>query len=47
MVWSGLFGAISFVLYGHQYGSVGPATEDRDAFFESCIAEWAAQADVS
>jgi len=47
MVWSGLFGAISFELYGHQYGSVGPATEDRDAFFESCIAAWAAQAGIS
>ena len=47
MVWSGLFGAISFELYGHLYGSVGPAPEDRDAFFESCIAAWAAQVGIS
>jgi AcrR family transcriptional regulator len=47
MVWSGLFGAISFELYGHQYGSVGQAPEDRDAYFESCIAAWAAQAGIS
>jgi hypothetical protein len=47
MVWSGLFGAISFELFGHQYGSVGQAPQDRDAFFESCIAAWAAQAGIS
>ncbi len=40
MVWSGLFGAISFELYGHQHGSVGPDREDRDAYFKSCIAVW-------
>lgn len=47
MVWSGLFGAISFELFGHFYGSVGQTREDRDAFFESCITSWADQAGIS
>jgi AcrR family transcriptional regulator len=47
MVWSGLFGAISFELYGHLDGSVGDSVEDREAFFESCITGWAAQAGIS
>ena len=47
MVWMGIFGVVSFELYGHEYGSVGESLEDRGAFFESCIAVWAAQIGIA
>jgi hypothetical protein len=47
MVWSGIFGAISFELYGHHDGSVAGSRADREAYFESCIVVWAAQAGIS
>ena len=47
MIWMGIFGTISFELYGHQSGSVGPTEQDRDAYFESCISAWAVQADIA
>ena len=47
MVWMSLFGKVSFEFYGHQYGAVADSIEDRDAFFESCIARWSAHAGIS
>jgi hypothetical protein len=40
MVWTGLFGAISFELYGHLYRVVAEDSGDRDAFFDACIRRW-------
>lgn len=40
MVWTGLFGAISFELYGHLHQVVAEEPGDRDAFFEACIRRW-------
>jgi AcrR family transcriptional regulator len=39
MVWSGLFGVVSFELFGQFQNVVG----DRNAFFKECVARWAAQ----
>jgi AcrR family transcriptional regulator len=39
MVWSGLFGVVSFELFG-QFQNV---VDDREAFFRECVARWAAQ----
>jgi hypothetical protein len=47
MVWTAIFGTISFELYGHLYGAVGDSPQDRAAFFDSCIAEWAVQVGVA
>ena len=40
MVWTGLFGVISFELYGHLYQVVADAPADRDAFFAECLRRW-------
>jgi AcrR family transcriptional regulator len=42
MVWTGLFGVISFELYGQLHQVVGEHPGDRDVFFAECIARWAA-----
>jgi AcrR family transcriptional regulator len=47
MVWTAIFGTISFELYGHLYGSVGDSMEDRNAFFDSCVAQWSVQAGLA
>lgn len=47
MTWSGLFGAISFELYGHLHGVVAPGPDERDAWFDSCIAVWAGHAGIT
>jgi AcrR family transcriptional regulator len=43
MVWMSLLGVISFELFGHMYGAVGPSGPERDAYFESCVAIWTDQ----
>lgn len=40
MVWTGLFGVVSFELYGHLYQVVGEEPGDRDAFFAGCVRRW-------
>jgi hypothetical protein len=47
MTWTGLFGVVSFELYGqlHQlYGQlhqvIGEPPADRDAFFAECVRGW-------
>jgi AcrR family transcriptional regulator len=40
MVWTGLFGVISFELYGQLHQVVGEEPGDRDAFFAECVRRW-------
>ena len=40
MVWTNLFGVISFELYGQLHQVVGEEPGDRDAFFAECIRRW-------
>ena len=43
MVWSALFGVISFELFGQFHNVVGENPGDREAFFAECITRWATQ----
>ena len=40
MAWTGLFGAVSFELYGQLHQVVAEDPADRDAFFAECIGRW-------
>ena len=40
MVWTGLFGVVSFELYGQLHEVVGENPGDRGAFFAECIRRW-------
>jgi AcrR family transcriptional regulator len=40
MVWTNLFGVISFELYGQLHQVVGENRGDRDIFFAECIRRW-------
>jgi AcrR family transcriptional regulator len=40
MVWTNLFGVISFELYGQLHQVVGEEPGDRDTFFAECIHRW-------
>ncbi len=40
MVWTGLFGVVSFELYGQLHQVVGDAPADRAVFFAGCIRRW-------
>ena len=40
MVWTGLFGVVSFELNGQLHQVVGDGREDRDVFFAECIRRW-------
>ena len=40
MVWTGLFGVISFELYGQLHQVVGEEPADRDVFYAECIRRW-------
>jgi hypothetical protein len=40
MVWTGLFGVVSFELDGQLNQVVGEAPGDRDAFFAECVRRW-------
>ena len=43
MVWSALFGVISFELFGQFHNVIGENPGDREAFFAECIDRWAVQ----
>jgi AcrR family transcriptional regulator len=43
MVWSALFGVISFELFGQFHNVVAENPGDREAFFAECITRWATQ----
>jgi AcrR family transcriptional regulator len=40
MVWTNLFGVVSFELYGQLHSVVGEEPGDREAFFAECIRHW-------
>jgi AcrR family transcriptional regulator len=40
MVWTNLFGVVSFELYGQLHNVVGEEPGDREAFFAACIRRW-------
>jgi AcrR family transcriptional regulator len=40
MVWTGLFGTISFELFGQLHQVVGEQPADRGSFFAECIRRW-------
>jgi AcrR family transcriptional regulator len=40
MVWTNLFGVVSFELYGQLHSVVGEESGDREAFFAECIRRW-------
>jgi AcrR family transcriptional regulator len=40
MVWTNLFGVVSFELYGQLHEVVAEPSGDRDAFFAECIRRW-------
>ena len=40
MAWTGLFGVVSFELYGQLHQVVGEEPADRDTFFAECIRRW-------
>jgi AcrR family transcriptional regulator len=40
MVWTNLFGVVSFELYGQLHNVVGEEPGDREAFFAECIRRW-------
>jgi AcrR family transcriptional regulator len=40
MVWTNLFGVVSFELYGQLHGVVGEEPGDREAFFAACVRRW-------
>jgi len=40
MVWTNLFGVISFELFGQLHNVVGEEPGDRDAFFAECVRRW-------
>lgn len=46
MVWTGLYGEVSFELFGQLHNVVGEEPGDREAFFDECIRRWAALAGI-
>jgi hypothetical protein len=42
MVWTNLFGVVSFELFGQLHNVVGETPADRDAFFAESIRRWLA-----
>ncbi len=43
MVWAGLFGVVSFELFGQFHNVVSEEPADRAAFFAECVRRWAVQ----
>ena len=40
MVWTNLFGVVSFEVFGQLHNVVGASPADRDAFFAECVRRW-------
>lgn len=47
MVWSALFGVISFELFGQFHNVVEEDPDARDSFFAECVRRWAGQLDLA
>jgi AcrR family transcriptional regulator len=43
MVWSAVFGVVSFELFGQFHNVIAEGPGDRDAFFAECVSRWANQ----
>ncbi len=43
MVWTALFGMVSFELFGQFHNVISDDAGDRDAFFAECVRRWAEQ----
>jgi hypothetical protein len=43
MAWSGLFGTVSFELFGQFKNVIGDKPGDRESFFAACVSGWASQ----
>jgi AcrR family transcriptional regulator len=46
MVWTGLYGLVSFELFGQLHNVVGEGPGERDAFFDECVRRWAQQVGI-
>jgi AcrR family transcriptional regulator len=46
MAWTGLYGSVSFELFGQLHNVVGGEPDEREAFFDECIRRWAAQVGI-
>ncbi|MFZ1062343.1 MAG: TetR/AcrR family transcriptional regulator [Acidimicrobiales bacterium] len=46
MVWVGMFGVVSFEIFGQFQNVVGEEPGEREAFFAGCIENWASQLDI-
>jgi hypothetical protein len=40
MVWTNLFGVVSFEIFGQLHNVVAEDPADRDAFFAECVRRW-------
>jgi AcrR family transcriptional regulator len=46
MVWTGLFGTVSFELFGQFRTVIGEGPGEREAFFAECVRRWALQSGI-
>lgn len=46
MVWTGLYGAVSFELFGQLHDVIGEGPGEREAWFADCIRRWAMQVGI-
>ena len=47
MVWTGLYGAVSFELFGQLHNVIGDRPGEREAWFAECIRRWAMQVGIA
>ena len=47
MVWTGLYGAVSFELFGQLHNVIGDGPGDREAWFAECTSRWAIQVGIA
>jgi AcrR family transcriptional regulator len=47
MVWSALYGTVSFELFGQLHNVVAEESGDREAYFAECIRRWAQQVGIA
>lgn len=47
MVWTALYGTVSFELFGQLHNVIREETGDREAFFAECVRRWADQVGIA
>ena len=47
IAWTGLYGAVSFELFGQLHNVIGEGPGEREAWFEECIRRWATQVGIA